>query len=614
MMMNYKEKILSAIGEGDILFIIPPFATTKTPITGPHLLDTIANEKGFRSHILYLNLLLASVMGTQLYESVSYGQPYRMLGERLFARSAFGFPPLGKSPEQCLQPSDSVFGRDCNYSIREFEYKYYQTPEFKMDTFLEIEEICTEFIAEVSEIISSLNFKMIGCSTNWEQTNCCIALFKKFKEFKPDILTLIGGSNCEAEMAKGIASLDPSIDYIFSGECEFAFAEFLNDFSKGQLPEANIIEGQPIKDLDSIPIPNYESYSNQIHNFFNADPPKGIVMGIETSRGCWWGKCFFCGMNGKRMRFRQKSISRIHEEFKEVHSNNPEHRIFLVDKLLPDSFLKELVPALSKIEETPQITCEHRPVLTLKDLFQLKEAKMNVLKFGIESLSTGLLTLMNKGVTSSQIIFLLRNTKSLGLYVDWNLLWGFPGDKASFYEETIDIIPLIHHLTPPTVFRHLSLDRFSPYFRRPDYFKIKNLRPWAAYHSIYPSHCDIEKVSYRFIGDYLCASHEQPQLIKKISEEIIKWRSLHKKSTLSMFALADFYIVYDTRTLGNSNKHILEESQAKEVMTFGKYNETEFQSWAVKEGLGIVLDSNYVPLITASKTLLMEFEHQRKED
>lgn len=39
---DIKKNILSVLNEGDILFIVPPFVTSRTPIMGPHILQSIA--------------------------------------------------------------------------------------------------------------------------------------------------------------------------------------------------------------------------------------------------------------------------------------------------------------------------------------------------------------------------------------------------------------------------------------------------------------------------------------------------------------------------------------------------------------------------------------------
>lgn len=606
---HINETVLSVLGGGDILLIVPPFVTSRTPILGPHILQSIARDLGYKTDILYVNLLLSSIIGIDDYESISYGQPFRLLGERLFARSAYGLPPLGKSPESCFEPKKSVFGDDGDDSVGEFEYKYYGPSDFDLPGFVALEALCTSFIEEVCGAIGSLDYKIVGCSTNWEQNNCCIALLEKLKRAQPGIITLMGGSNCEAEMAEGIGSLSQAIDVIFSGESETIFSDFLKGFSRGDLPTQRIIRGQPAADLDNIPLPDYDAFFKQIDCFFRGDPPKHLQVGYETSRGCWWGQCFFCGMNGKRGLFRQKSVKKVVGELEEINARYPENRILIIDKVMPTSFQKELLPLLCEKENASPITFEQRPDLSLHELMDLEKAGVNVIKPGIESFSTALLKLMNKGVDAGQNILLLRNARSLGMLVSWNLLWGFPGDLAVYYEETLNLLPLIGHLQPPVVFRHLSLDRFSRYFEQPEDFKIQTLRPWAVYNMVYPEWAEVEKLAYRFTGDYHSGAHDHPELIREIAGRVEYWDKTWKRTKLDMVPVAGGYIVRDTRGIeGNKESHILDRNRVKEIMTYGSYEDSENQRWALEEKLGVVVDSRYIPLITASPRLLSSFE------
>ena len=98
---------------------------------------------------------------------------------------------------------------------------------FDLDEYLRTEQICTSFIDEVVTVFTSLDYKIIGCTAMMGQTNCSIALLTGIKKHCPDTITIIGGSNCEGEMAEGIASLSDDVDYIFSGESETTFLDFL---------------------------------------------------------------------------------------------------------------------------------------------------------------------------------------------------------------------------------------------------------------------------------------------------------------------------------------------------------------------------------------------------
>jgi hypothetical protein len=71
----------------------------------------------------------------------------------------------------------------------------------------------------------------------------------------------------------------------------------------------------------------------------------------------------------------------------------------------------------------------------------------------------------------------------------------------------------------------------------------------------------------------------------------------------------DAFAIYDNRDIHEKAKtHILDYHQATEIMTSCIYNGSENLKWAAAEKLGVVSDSWYVPLVTASPGLLLEFE------
>ena len=141
-------------------------------------------------------------------------------------------------------------------------------------------------------------------------------------------------------------------------------------------------------------------------------------------------------------------------------------------------------------------------------------------------------------------------------------------------------------------------------------FAINRLRPWAVYQTVYPDWADLDKLAYRFIGDYPCAAHEHPGLIREIAKEVQTWKKSWGKAKLVMVPFADYYIVYDSRETGNLKNHMLDFSRSKEIMKYDTYTESENQEWAVQEKLGVRVDSRYVPLVTASPGLLSEFAQQ----
>ena len=609
---DIKQHILSSLDGGDILFIVPPFTQNGIAVLAPHILQSLAEEAGYKTEILYANMLLASLMEKQMYSDICYLPTklhWMMLGERLFARSAYGLPPLGEFSEMFANEVIGMYG-DRQKHIR----TSHTSTNFTLEALLALEELCTTFVDDVVEAVATLEYKIIGGTSMLEQTNCSIAILNRIKKIRPATLTLIGGTNCEGAMAEGIASLSDSIDYVFSGESEASFKMFLKNYSKSKLPPQRIIRGEPLQDLNTLACPDYNSFFTQRRRLIAESTAKQMTISYETSRGCWWGerqKCSFCGFNGaaNRIMFRQKAKEKVISDFEQIMKSYPVTDIMMTDNIIPNSYYKKLLSLLSEEKGFPAIWYEEKANLKLQDLIQLKEARINSTQLGIESLSTGLLKLMNKGISAKQNLLSLRNALSVKISAKWYLLWGFPGDKLVHYMEMLALLPLIRHLQPPLELVHLRLVRFSSYVENSEYYQVTNLQPLSIYKNIYPDWAEREKLSFYFTGEYPCEAHENPKVIQELANEIEGWKECWQRSHLQMSPFNDDYLIYDNRDIHPKSKtHLVNKKQAQEIMRSVPYTGSENLKWAVAEKLGVVLDSWYVPLVTAAPELLLEFE------
>lgn len=605
-----KTDLKTILNEGDILIIVPPFASREFAILGPHVLQSVANNAGYKADVLYLNIVFASIVGHNLYDRIStlpYNLRWMKLGERLFARSAHNLPPLGGYDK--TDGSDAVCFLENNPP---FSGMPLESLNLSVANLLEMEEACRSFSVEASQEIAQLNYRIVGCTTQLEQTNCCVALLNGIKQHRPDIITIIGGTNCDGEMAEGVASLSQSIDFVFSGESESSLTYFLKDHSKGKLPDGRIVIGEPLKDPDTLDLPDYEDYFRQTEHFSGKNPPKMRVISYETSRGCWWGqkrRCTFCGNNDdKSVVFRQKSADKVKKDLEILAANYPVNGIMMTDNIVPPGYYRKIFPFLSEKKEFPSVWYQENSGLTLGNLISLRKARFGSVLAGIEALSDGLLKLMNKRSNAGQNLMLLRNARSVGMYVSWHMLWGVPGDKSAYYKETLKLIPLIRHLQPPRELLRLILVRQGSYVRNTNRHHVTNLRHPEVYDHIYPDWAEKEKLAYEFDGDYPSEAHENPELIRQLDAEISAWKASWKNASLFMTPFDEYFAIHDVRGIGGENEnHILDYGQAREIMRYGDYTESKFQTWALEKKLGVVAGTRYVPLVTASPDLLLEF-------
>ena len=617
------EVLSEQLHDADVLLIVPPFHPLKYPSLAVHLLQACGRKAGFVVRVLYANLLLASVIGEETYAKICDAPAEAFVGERFFARSAFGLPSLGRRASQMFEP-DWVIGPRKDWVVRP-DFECSDCKPITLQELRSLERYTDGYVDSVGRAVTERGYRIVGCTTSFEQRAASVALLNRIKTLSPETITILGGANCEGEMARGIASVPSRIDYIFSGESEVAFPQLVRDILGGLPPRSRLVYGEPCKDLDALPTPTYLEFYEQRRRFlpWSQTPASQTEIPYETSRGCWWGQkqhCTFCGFNEESMAFRQKSPNGVIEDLRALLDAHPTKNVNMTDSIMPYAYFKTLLPGLA--DELPGVTIfyEQKANLSLPRVLALKRAGITSIQPGIESLSSRLLTLMKKGVQARQNLMLLRYARVMGVNLNWNLLWGFPGDDAQAYEETLAILPLVHHLQPPSGLSHLSIDRFSPYFSDPAEFGVRNIKPLRGFYDFLPKGANIELIACYFTAEYRCGAHDHVDLIRRLWQEVRRWRAAWKqdggipRQDLKLVRSRGSYLLVDTRDLWRKKKsHALEEEAASALVTAGPYSGSELEAWAVGEKLAVTVDGWFVPLAVAEpKTFLgLTGEHEQ---
>ncbi len=598
----------------DVLLVVPPFCGLNNPSFGVHLLQACGRKAGFRVQVLYANLLLARMIGERAYVKTCASTLGPFAGERFFARCAYGVPPLGRYSKKMFEWAWVIADADDGPEIR---------PGFACERPIRLRELrrlearAESFIDSVATAISGLAYKMVGCTTSFEQTSASVALLNRIKLLSEDTVTILGGANCEGEMARGIASLGASIDYIFSGDSEATFVESVGAILAGSCPRERIIRGAPCTNMDALPTPTFTEFYEQRRRFLprSTTAEEDTEIFYESSRGCWWGqkqRCTFCGLTGESIVFRQKTPDRVIEELRALLHAHPTRKVAMIDNIMPHNYFKTLLPRLAS--ELPQhsISYEQKANLSLAKVLALKEAGITCIQPGIEALSSGLLTLVRKGVRARQNLMLLRYARAAGIRLTWNLLWGFPGDEVEAYQETLAIVPLLHHLPPPDFLLHLVIDRFSPYFSRPSEFGVRNVKPITAYYDFLPRKADVRRVAYHFTADYKCGAHARLDVIRELWRELERWHASWAQGNgqpledLRMSQGRGSYVLIDTRRVARTKKtYVLNEVEASSLLTSRPYSGSQFEAWALQQRLAVVVDGWFVPLPVAEPKILL---------
>jgi len=610
--------IKGLLRDAEVLLIVPPFAELKYPSLGVHLLQACGLKAGFRVQVLYANLALAAVIGEENYARISNSPMGSFAGERFFARCAYGSSPLGRNARR-MNEAAWVIGADEDV---EFEPEPSSEKPLALKVLARLEKKAALFVRHLAAAVAEGPYKVVGCSTTFEQTSASVALLNAVKQLRPATLTILGGANCEGEMAQGIVSLGARIDYVFSGESEVTFPEFVSAVLAGAPPSTGIIYGKPCMDLDALPPPDYAEYYDQRKRLLprSSLAPAETELLFQTSRGCWWGEkqhCTFCGLNGEGMEFRQKSAEQAIQELRVLSRAHPTKKIFMTDNIMPHAYYRTFLPRLAAELPGLDVFFELKSNLSLAQVLSLKMAGVGRIQPGIESLSSRLLKRMKKGVLARQNLLLLRDARAAGVTVEWSVLWGFPGDELEAYLEMLRIVPLLHHLPPPAGMPHISLERFSPYFTRPAEFGIRKLKPVRGYYDFLPRTAEVQRIAYHFTGEYDCESHQRLDVMARLWHELKRWRAAwapgagEPREDLRVEKNRASCRLIDTRRVtGGKKTHSLRQDEALDLLSARPASGAVRESWAVEQKLALIVDGWFVPLAVPDPQLLAELAHR----
>lgn len=473
-----------------VTIVVPPFATARYPALGPSLLAAACEREGIHCSITYANVTMAARMGLDRYEQIADSSSVSALGERLFAAAAFGTSPPLDGCEDLVAAVDAL-------------------------------------VTDVAQEIVRGGAKIVGFSSAFQQNGAAVAIARAVKAVANDRITLLGGPNADEPMGEALAEIAPCFDVVVSGEADELFTPLCRELLGDTAVRRRVVRGSPVRDLDRLPLPRYDDYFAAIAPFVAAGTlPPGLPasMPFESSRGCWWGQkkhCTFCGLNAGGMAYRRKSGPRLIDELEQLVGRYGVTTLHAADNILPldtSDVLSTLAGRQRRLDLFYEVKANVRPAML--DLFV--RAGINAIQPGIESLSDRVLRLIEKGVSAAQNIALLRDCASRQLDVNWNLLVHVPGDDEDDYAAMAALVPSLEHLQPPSGCTAVLIDRYSPYFMRPDAFGITGLQPLPVYGSIYPASADLSRLAYHFRGTF--ATGGESRAACALTNAVARWK------------------------------------------------------------------------------------------
>lgn len=430
-----------------IVFHCSPPAYLILPSPALSVLKGYLNHYGYRSDVIYWNLLFYNIQKKFIFTNKSLTQhPNPLL---VFVNYI------------AIESKDEKLIRKVKAALISY------SPEHLANNFGFYESHMLAFKKEVDNIISTIiekyNFSealYFGFTLKFEQWVFAFLLASILKKKFPSIPIIIGGINSKEAACSFLRNFDP-FDIALWGEGETSLLKLtqkiennIQDYSDianiAYKKEDKISVSQGIRqtyiDLSSsYHTPDYTDYFEQKKN---CSTLYDTAITIEFSRGCHWNRCHFCYLNAG-YKYRQKSIQKIKDE---IVNNIKRYSVFqfaftdndlvgedlvYFDRLL-DTFIEiKYQYPLFNIVIAEIVTKELDKTIIQK----MTKASLHMLQIGYENVSDSLLRKIEKINTfASNILFLKfaqqQRMSIIGLNVLYNL----------FEETDEDIIEAICNL------------------------------------------------------------------------------------------------------------------------------------------------------------------------
>ncbi|MES4887348.1 RiPP maturation radical SAM C-methyltransferase [Streptomyces sp. NPDC096012] len=428
-----------------------------------------------------------------------------------------------------------------------------------IDTAVAMRPYAADFISECATEVLAAEPDVIGFTSTFMQNVASLALARELRRRRPESVIVFGGSNCDGPMGHALHRNHPFVDHVVRGEAEYAFPHLLRHLDAGTAPvdvpglcwwdgtrsRANPETRRTVAPAD-IPSPDYDQWQAAL----DASPVQEHVhpkLVVEGARGCWWGEkhhCTFCGLNGSAMAFRAKPGERLWAEIERLVRRHRILDVVTVDNIIDMAYFRDFLPRVVESGWDLRLHYEVKSNLTPEQFRLLGESGTVHIQPGIESLGSRVLDLMDKGVTGARNVRTLRECENHALTCSWNLLYGFPGERAEDYTPVVDQLPALVHLQPPSGAHRIQLERFSPHFTDPARGFGKR-RPAEMYQHVYDLP-EEELTDLVYLFDTEDAGIAGPAE-QRLTDAVAAWRAGHARSRLLFEEDGDTLLVHDGR-------------------------------------------------------------------
>jgi radical SAM superfamily enzyme YgiQ (UPF0313 family) len=320
------------------------------------------------------------------------------------------------------------------------------------------------------------------------------------KKHYPEIKRIMGGGYPNTELRSlSDARVFEFVDYITLDDGELPLQLLIN-YLEGKIEQSELkrtfvlndsmvvfIDHSTQKDISQqnagtpdytgLPLKKYLSVietANPMHRLWS----DGRWNKMTLAHGCYWGRCTFCDTSLDYIRrFEPNTANLLCDRMEQMIAQTGETGFHFVDEAAPPALLKSLALEIirRKLNVTWWTNIRFEKNFTSDLCYLLKESGCIAISGGLEVASDRLLSLINKGVSVTQVAKVVDRFTQVGIMVHAYLMYGFPTETA---QETIDSLEVVRQLFECGVIQsgfwhHFAMTAHSPVGLNPEKFQIR---------------------------------------------------------------------------------------------------------------------------------------------
>lgn len=307
--------------------------------------------------------------------------------------------------------------------------------------------------------------------------------FSNILKKNSNVKVVIGGniiSRVCDELQKIPNLYEEFFDYILCGMGEktvVSLAEFLLN-QKGSLKsikglsykhDGKLVINKPDSkyDINNASIMSLEGID--FYKYFTSD----IIMPIQSSKGCYWGKCTFCGLHCPPKKYTIKNPAKMVDELEFLNKQYGINYFEFIDEAIHPRYLEKLADELiTRNLNIKYVCCARMEQKYYTQTFceKLFKSGLRLIQFGYESSVKRVYDSLNKGINFENRLNCIKECANAGIFTYLYAIVGYPNETKEEALKTLAVIDENPDIVDFLFVHPFWLDKKSPAYK--NYKKI----------------------------------------------------------------------------------------------------------------------------------------------